>query len=360
MKLFSALAQLIPVFLVGVILVLVTHMKKLGQPCQQPMATVHTWQSNRDVNFENQEFLPRPSKSEVVLSLSEANQSSTHRNQLEYDRLNFSKGFIEPIIHQMWKSESSIGSFGRNSQRSWQDLNPSYKYMFHTDADMEENMKEWHPELAHAWSQMKVIEKADTYRYAVVHRFGGYYADMDVVCEQPIDDWMAQYHVYDNVGVLVGFESINDRPDWADWYARQFQFCQWVFAAHKGHPILKIALRNIGAWFRENPRNVSAEPIKEKKFAETVLHSTGPGIFTDAVLEYLQIEHGILFSFNAEGKRTINGHAAKEERLHIGNVMILPIRSFALNSGGYKLQSHHPWKDVLVRHHFKHTWRADS
>eukprot|EP00041_Stephanoeca_diplocostata_P036648 m.1346976 g.1346976 ORF g.1346976 m.1346976 type:complete len:270 (+) comp24908_c2_seq11:248-1057(+) len=196
MKLFSALAQLIPVFLVGVILVLVTHMKKLGQPCQQPMATVHTWQSNRDVNFENQEFLPRPSKSEVVLSLSEANQSSTHRNQLEYDRLNFSKGFIEPIIHQMWKSESSIGSFGRNSQRSWQDLNPSYKYMFHTDADMEENMKEWHPELAHAWSQMKVIEKADTYRYAVVHRFGGYYADMDVVCEQPIDDWMAQYHVY--------------------------------------------------------------------------------------------------------------------------------------------------------------------
>lgn len=63
-----------------------------------------------------------------------------------------------------------------------------------------------YPELHRAWQRMKPIEKADTYRYAVLHHYGGYYADLDVTCARPIDLWTKQNFQYDNVDFIVGFE----------------------------------------------------------------------------------------------------------------------------------------------------------
>jgi mannosyltransferase OCH1-like enzyme len=64
-------------------------------------------------------------------------------------------------------------------------------------------------------------------RYAILYDQGGYYADIDVECTEPIDNWLADHDNYDNVEMVVGFEVVTDREDWADWFARPIQLCQW-------------------------------------------------------------------------------------------------------------------------------------
>ena len=84
---------------------------------------------------------------------------------------------------------------------------------------------------------MKPIEKADTFRYAILHDKGGYYADVDVTCTRGIDEWQQQTNDFFNVDLMVGFEVVTEREDWAQWYARKFQMCQWTMAGRAGHPV---------------------------------------------------------------------------------------------------------------------------
>ena len=46
-------------------------------------------------------------------------------------------------------------------------------------------------------------------------------------------------------GLVVGIEADPDRPDWADWYARRIQFCQWTIQLKRGHPMLRELIAKI-------------------------------------------------------------------------------------------------------------------
>lgn len=72
---------------------------------------------------------------------------------------------------------------------SWQSLNPDYEYRFYTDEDMHRLVTEDHPELVPLWQRMSGVLRADLFRYLVLFEYGGYYADIDVTCDTPIDDW---------------------------------------------------------------------------------------------------------------------------------------------------------------------------
>ena len=71
----------------------------------------------------------------------------------------------------------------------WKSLNPGYEYRFYTDADMDEMVAKDHPELTPLWDRMSGVLKADFFRYLVLFKYGGFYADIDVTCNTPIDDW---------------------------------------------------------------------------------------------------------------------------------------------------------------------------
>ena len=98
-------------------------------------------------------------------------------------------------------------------QASWKRLNPGYEYRFYTDAAIVEHVQTRHPEMMPAFSRcvqregaatavvspahgfcwlhsMSNILRADFFRYLVLLDFGGYYADIDVTCDQPIDEWL--------------------------------------------------------------------------------------------------------------------------------------------------------------------------
>lgn len=220
---------------------------------------------------------------------------------------------IPSIIHQTWSSRS-VPSWASACMRSWASLNPGYGIHLWTDAASLRLIRARYPALHAVWHLLKPVEKGDATRYAVVHALGGVYADVDVKCKVPIDDWPG----LDNHSAVLGYEAILDSeeervhvqmPDLAP-------ICQWTFAAAPRHWVMKNAIDIV-------VENVNAN------VTETI-DRTGPGAFTKAV------------------KRG----SPRQRR----GIKILPPIAFA--TGGYK-NTMFSALDTLVLHRFRGSWKTE-
>jgi glycosyltransferase involved in cell wall biosynthesis len=74
---------------------------------------------------------------------------------------------------------------------SWKERNPQYKYIFHDSNDRDQFMKEFD---IRAWKAYRRLLpgafKADLWRCCVLYKYGGVYADIDMVCLGKIDDFL--------------------------------------------------------------------------------------------------------------------------------------------------------------------------
>ena len=120
----------------------------------------------------------------------------------------------------------------------------------------------------------KHVERSDFFRYMVVLRMGGLYADVDTECRRAMDDIIKPRDT-----LLVGWENEFATPEIAAHrnYARTRQVLQWVFAAAPGHP----ALREICDHIAQNVYTVFSQNTNRD-----TLERTGPGVFTDYVLKH--------------------------------------------------------------------------
>ena len=120
----------------------------------------------------------------------------------------------------------------------------------------------------------KHVERSDFFRYMVVLRVGGLYADVDTECRRAMDDIIKPRDT-----MLVGWENEFATPEIAAHrnYARTRQVLQWVFAAAPGHP----ALREICDHIAQNVYTVFSQNTNRD-----TLERTGPGVFTDYVLKH--------------------------------------------------------------------------
>lgn len=106
---------------------------------------------------------------------------------------------------------------------------------------------------------------ADIWRYAVVYSHGGYYADLDTVCQKPIPDWIPRQD-YD-CDMIIALE--ND-----------IHFCQWTFASSAGHPALARVLELIAERAETFPKDIP----------DFVHWHTGPAVFTAGILDILGLD----------------------------------------------------------------------
>jgi mannosyltransferase OCH1-like enzyme len=129
---------------------------------------------------------------------------------------------IPTLIHQTWKTRE-VPSHLAAYVKSWTEMNPDYTHKLWTDEDVLKHMQEHHPQLAAAWPKMEPLERADTFRYAVLHDLGGYYADIDVACVRPINSWVGSRDTFFNVDFIAGFEVVTDDPaDVRGWFLRPY------------------------------------------------------------------------------------------------------------------------------------------
>ena len=77
---------------------------------------------------------------------------------------------------------------------------------------------------------MKPVQKADIFRYIVLMVHGGVYADIDVTCVRPVDQWIAHTGNYFNMDFLVSDSA-----------------CSPCSARSMQHAALRL-VRHSGAW----------------------------------------------------------------------------------------------------------------
>lgn len=170
------------------------------------------------------------------------------------------------------------------------------------------------------------ILKADFFRYLILLARGGIYADIDTQALQPATDWISAQFKPSSVGLVIGIEADPDRPDWAQWYSRRIQFCQWTIQSKPGHPVLREIVANITLETLERKRKGTL-----KKKLDKVVDWTGPAVWTDTIFQYFNNPK----FFNIQSASTIDyrNFTGMKEPKKVGDVVVLPITSFSPGVG---------------------------
>ncbi|PKS08610.1 hypothetical protein jhhlp_004996 [Lomentospora prolificans] len=241
------------------------------------------------------------------------------------------------------------------------------------------------------------VLRADLLRYLVLWFYGGYYADTDIKPARPIDACPSLKPVLPphadrpNISLVIGIEI--DEP-WASsrlmrqWHwIRTYGFVQYnLYAPQRFSPLLRRAIvRVLAHTKRHHAKSWLFGPRYDEK---TILEITGPGVFTDAILdvlsETLPPTHPFIqqsLSADAEvGDLSIAGtRQAKRQRVtwapfhHLeqplwvdateaaegksfGGLGVLPINVWGngqRHSGAENFRS----RQACVNHRFKGTWK---
>ena len=111
-------------------------------------------------------------------------------------------------LHFTWKSETLPPVMQRYLD-AWKRLHPDYEITLWTDATMRAFVAEAWPELLGTYDAYpKMIQRADAFRYMVLGKLGGVYADLDVEPFQPIDDGAALNRLEQWAGDAATFKAI--------------------------------------------------------------------------------------------------------------------------------------------------------
>ncbi|KOC15450.1 hypothetical protein AFLA70_305g001450 [Aspergillus flavus AF70] len=141
------------------------------------------------------------------------------------------------------------------------------------------------------------VIRSDLIRYLILWYYGGFYADMDVYPARAIKECPALEPLWEdgskspNVSLVVGIEI--DEPHASprlmrEWrWIRRYQLIQYtIYAPRRFSPILREVIVRVMAHTRRqiNQSNFLRGPRYKEN---TILEVTGPGVFTDAVLDVL-------------------------------------------------------------------------
>lgn len=295
---------------------------------------------------------------------------STLRQQLSFQFPYEPSKPFQKNIWQTWKVGKDDPEFPKkflNFQSSWDENNSGYVHSIILDGECEilvNSLYETVPDVAKAYNIMpKSILKADFFRYLILYAKGGIYSDIDTVNLKPVSSWASMASTLNDekntAGLAIGIEADPDRPDWADWYARRIQFCQWTIQAKLGHPMLRELIARITEHTLVREANGQLKKVLGKDEGGDIMNWTGPGLFTDIVFEYLnnvQLPSDEARAQQATPIITWESFTGLTDPKLVADVMILPITSFSPGVGQMGAQSiHHAL--AYVQHIFLSTWK---
>ena len=289
---------------------------------------------------------------------------------------------IPHIIHQTWKT-SILPEWAKDNVQSWKTTNPTYEHKLWDDAAAAELIQSHYPKLWPIYNKiLHPVQRADVFRYAVVHQYGGVYADIDVLNLIPIDQWSTRDDHF-TVEMMVGWEALPSAKEVAKkHFAVEYQLCQWTFAAMKGHWLLGNVLEDIASYYTRGEHEKSLSIIK----------STGPGMFSISVRRSLEKIYGSVSGSGGGGvsgsgsggsvSGSVSGSSVsgssgdpefgfgrgamtkkrmKQSITRIGGLHIMPLESF----GSRGQENWRPSKNVdnvekrLVMHRFRGSWKEE-
>jgi len=277
------------------------------------------------------------------------------KQQLEYQFPYDVDAKFPAYIWQTWKYTPQQGEFAqefREPEASWTIHHPSFVHEVITDNVAVHLIRHLYasvPAVLEAYNALPVpVLKADFFRYLILLARGGIYSDIDTLALKSAADWIPHDVPSNTYGMVVGIEADPERDDWAKWYSRRIQFCQWTIQSKPGHPVLV----NIVA-------NITEETLKRKaenklsKSHEGIIEFTGPAIWTDTIFNFFNDPTYFDMS-TSKGNITWEHFTGMKAPKKVGDIIILPITSF---SPGIKTMNAGEDDDPMafVKHNFEGT-----
>ncbi|RPA81955.1 hypothetical protein BJ508DRAFT_208640 [Ascobolus immersus RN42] len=262
-------------------------------------------------------------------------------------------------IWQTWKYVPGSTNFEekfRVPEASWTEKHPEFVHEVITDSVAVHLMRHLYssvPSVLEAYESLPLpILKADFFRYLILLARGGIYADIDTQALQPATEWISSQFKPSSVGLVIGIEADPDRPDWAQWYSRRIQFCQWTIQSKPGHPVLREIVANITMETLERKRKGTL-----KKKLDKVVDWTGPAVWTDTIFEYFN--NPKFFNIQSGSKIDYQNFTGMKEPKKVGDVVVLPITSFSPGVGQMGAgEVDDPM--AFVKHDFEGSWKPES
>jgi alpha 1,6-mannosyltransferase len=271
----------------------------------------------------------KPQNQQTIENLSSKPLRERLRYQFPYDL----ESKFPAYIWQTWKHSPSSGEFGedlRPLEASWTEQHPGFIHEVVTDDAAYQLIKYLYasvPEVTEAYASMPLpVLKADFFRYLILLARGGIYSDIDTQALKSATVWLPEDFDRSTVGLIVGIEAdAGDRKDWAKWYSRRIQFCQWTIQSKPGHP----ALRDLVATITEDTLRMKKQGIlKQNKMDKSIVEFTGPAVFTDALFSYFNNESFFDYSVRSTNISATDLTGITRHK-KVGDVIVLPITSFS-------------------------------
>lgn len=251
-----------------------------------------------------------------------------------YDKLAYAYPYdvaakFPAYIWQTWKYTPADVEFTfREQEASWTEQHPGFVHEVITDEVAVNLLRLFYatvPEVLEAYHALPLpVLKADFFRYLILYARGGIYSDIDTYAIQSAVNWLPDQVPRETVGLVIGIEADPDRPDWAEWYSRRIQFCQWTIQSKPGHPVLRDVITRI----TNETLALKRTGALSRFLGNNVVDLTGPAVWTDTVMDYFN--DGRFFDM-ASSKGTIDyrNFTGMETSKRVGDVVVLPITSFS-------------------------------
>ena len=210
-----------------------------------------------------------------------------------------------PFPRKIWQTSktgpSGLGSDDRKSIQSWVKINQKHRYEILTQYSAESYVKDrfsHRPDIEETFIDLQdPILRADLIRYLVLLGDGGVYSDIDTTSLIPIEDWVPSAYA-NEVNLVVGIEYDKlDGGRWMDW-SLDLQFCTWAILAKPGHLLMAMTVDRVIARLKELARQQETTISGIRASFQEVMNTTGPALFTEAVIEGLAHTTGTNFTWH--------------------------------------------------------------
>lgn len=181
-------------------------------------------------------------------------------------------------------------------------LHPDWEYLFFDDAAIRRFITTEFPQYVAVFDAFRFnIQRIDFFRYLAVHRFGGFYFDLDVLLSTSLAPLLTENAVFP-------FEELTLSSHLRQHHQMDWEIGNYAFGAAEGEPFLEAVIVNCvrgqrdAAWVAPMMKGIPAWVYNELY----VLNTTGPGLLSRTLAENkaLAAEVTVLFPDDVCDKNT--------------------------------------------------------
>ena len=188
---------------------------------------------------------------------------------------------IPKIIWQTMK-RNFVPKIMKEYSDSWIEQNPEYEYRFFDDNDVDQFIAKEFPEYISAYRKIKYgAVKADLWRYLIIYKYGGVYADIDCRCIVSLRKW------------------IQPSAEWVTQLGINRDLCQWLIITIPGNPVFRKAFEKSyenlmnhkeysqykGFRFDRNHQLELCEEVQPVRITHPIMNLAGPPVLQEAAEE---------------------------------------------------------------------------